>query len=64
MEKEERFAILEKKLWLQLAFREWQNINPLIANPTNWSNTLNSLAYYQQMFWVCLIVLWDWRSKG
>ena len=35
------------------------------TNPTKWSNTPTIfLGYWQWVVWVCLIILWGWRSKG
>ena len=39
-------------------------LNPSSANPTKRSNTLKQFAdKLQQMVWVCLTILWDWRLK-
>ena len=38
--------------------------NPLSANPTKWSNTLNSSAICRRIVSVCLTILRGWRLKG
>ena len=39
--------------------------NPLSANPTKWSHTLNnSSAICWQIAWKCLTNLWGWCLKG
>ena len=38
---------------------------PLSANPTKLLNTLNHfVSCCRQTVWVCLTILWGWRSKG
>ena len=37
-------------------------LNPLITNPTKWSNILKKSFW--QIFWVRLTVLWDWHLQG
>ena len=40
------------------------NFNPLGANPTKWSNTLRQfVGCCRRIVWVCLTILWGWRSK-
>ena len=42
-----------------------QDLNPLSANPTNWSNTFKQfIGNSQRIVWVCLTMLLDWRLKG
>ena len=42
-----------------------QNLNPLSANPTKWSNTLKQfIGNGGQIVGVCLTILWGWRIKG
>ena len=38
-------------------------VNPLSANPTKWANSNNSSAVANELFWVCLTILWSWRLK-
>ena len=39
--------------------------NPLSANFTKWSNTLELfVGCCQQIVWVCLTIMWDLRFKG
>ena len=61
------------KLYYTHALDEWivkfrhqsWKINPLSANPTNWSNTLKQLVgCCWRTVWVCLTILWDWHLKG
>ena len=40
-------------------------VNPLSTNPTKWSNTLKQfVGCWGRIAWVCLTILWGWRSKG
>ena len=36
-------------------------LNPLSANPTKWSNTLNNFSAAADELFECLIILWGWR---
>ena len=43
----------------------WVKVNPLSADPTKWSNTLKQfVGNSQQIVWMCLTILWNWRLKG
>ena len=51
---------------LDLAFDEKEILfNSLSANHTKWSNTLKQfVANSRQIVYLCLTILWGWRSKG
>ena len=40
------------------------DINPLTTNITKWPNTRKQfVSCCQQIVWLCLTILWDWRVK-
>ena len=42
----------------------WWPLNPLIANPTKWPNTLKQfVGFCRGIFWVCLAIWWNWRLR-
>ena len=41
------------------------DVNPLSANPTKWSNTLKQfVGKTWRIVWVCSTILWCWHLKG
>ena len=40
--------------------------NPLSTNPTKWSHTLKTIRQQtaDELFWVCLTILWNQRLKS
>ena len=50
---------------LGISFSSYRNdVNPLSANPTKWSNTLKQFVRgCQRIVGVCLTILWSWRVK-
>ena len=43
----------------------YRQLNPLSANPTKRSNTLEPfVGKSQRIIWVCLTILWGWHLKG
>ena len=43
---------------------EFKRINHLSGNPTKWSNTFKQfVGNSRRIAWVCLTILWGWRSK-
>ena len=54
-------------IWHYTALLEtqiWRLINPLIGNPTKWSNTLKQFVGNLLLTRVCLTILWYWRLDG
>ena len=50
---------------LQSEWHESEWLNPLSANPTNWSNTLKQIVgKSRQIVLVYLTILWGWHLKG
>ena len=49
---------------LDYSYNWFTNFIPWSVNPTQWSNTNNSLAICRRVVWVCWPFLWGWRLKG
>ena len=56
----QKCQVNEESIWVILS-----QFNPLSANPTKWSNTLQQFVGNSgRIVWVCLPILWSWRLKG
>ena len=56
----QKCQVNEESIWVILS-----QFNPLSANPTKWSNTLQQFVGSSgRIVWVCLPILWSWRLKG
>ena len=61
------FPISNQNTYLRISMAAFtiSYINPVNANPREWSNTLKQfVGYCPRIVWVCLTILWSWGLKG